>query len=190
MDLLKASDLRKIFVKWSHGTLYNRLESLQIKDNPLFTIKNETTGNIQYNDKAIDILKDQYLKEFTSTTKEEIDKVIFDYLSSKSKADTTKAQEPKEQKENLKNDTNDTIDNKGLVISLQKQIELLQQQLSVANATNEKLLNTIMFKEQKDAYIEKQKLEQLENVKLLAETEDHQENNEPTKKKQRFYCLV
>lgn len=191
MDLLKASDLRKIFVKWSHGTLYNRLESLQIKDNPLFTIKNETTGNIQYNDKAIDILKDQYLKEFTSTTKEEIDKVIFDYLSSKSKADTTKVQEPKEQKENLKNDTNDTIDNKGLVISLQKQIELLQQQLSVANATNEKLLNTIMFKEQKDAYIEKQKLEQLENVKLLAETEeDHQENNEPTKKKQRFYCLV
>lgn len=192
MELLKASDLRKIFVKWSHGTLYNRLESLQIKDNPLFTIKNETTGNIQYNDKAIDILKDQYLKEFTSTTKEEIDKVIFDYLSSKSKTDTTKAQEPKEQKENLKNDTNDTIDNKGLVISLQKQIELLQQQLSVANATNEKLLNTIMFKEQKDAYIEKQKLEQLENVKLLAETEeeDHQENNEPTKKKQRFYCLV
>ena len=191
MDLLKASDLRKIFVKWSHGTLYNRLESLHIKDNPLFTIKNETTGNIQYNDKAIDLLKDQYLKEFTSTTKEEIDKVIFDYLSSKSKADTTKAQEPKEQKENLKNDTNDTIDNKGLVISLQKQIELLQQQLSVANATNEKLLNTIMFKEQKDAYIEKQKLEQLENVKLLAETEeDHQENNESTKKKQRFYCLV
>ena len=172
MELLKASDLRKIFVKWSHGTLYNRLESLEIKDNPLFTVKNKTTGIVQYNHKAIDVLKEQYLKEFTSTTKEEIDKVIFDYLSSKSNADVTRDKEPKTQKENLKNDTNDTndnIDNKEIVISLQMQIELLQKQLDVANATNEKLLNTIMFREQKDAYIEKQKLDKLEDVKLIAE---------------------
>ncbi len=192
MELLKASDLRKIFDKWSHGTLYNRLESLNIKDNILYTVKNETTGNIQYNEKAIDILKDQYLKEFTNITIEDIDKIIFDFLSSKSNADVSKGNKNNKQKENLKNDRNDTddnIDNKGLVISLQKQVEILQQQLDYANSTNERLLNTMMFKEQKDAYIEKQKLEQLESRKLLAETQDNQENGEPPKQKQRLFSL-
>ena len=192
MELLKASDLRKIFDKWSHGTLYNRLESLNIKDNLLYFVKNETTGNIQYNEKAIDILKDQYLKEFTNITIEEIDKIIFDFLSSKSNVDVSKGNKNNKQKENLKNDRNDTddnIDNKGLVISLQKQVEILQQQLDYANSTNERLLNTMMFKEQKDAYIEKQKLEQLESRKLLAETQDNQENGEPPKQKQRLFSL-
>ncbi len=192
MELLKASDLRKIFDKWSHGTLYNRLESLNIKDNLLYIVKNETTGNIQYNEKAIDILKDQYLKEFTNITIEEIDKIIFDFLSSKSNVDVSKGNKNNKQKENLKNDRNDTddnIDNKGLVISLQKQVEILQQQLDYANSTNERLLNTMMFKEQKDAYIEKQKLEQLESRKLLAETQDNQENGEPPKQKQRLFSL-
>lgn len=192
MELLKASDLRKIFDKWSHGTLYNRLESLNIKDNILYTVKNETTGNIQYNEKAIDILKDQYLKEFTNITIEDIDKIIFDFLSSKSNADVSKGNKNNKQKENLKNDridTDDNIDNKGLVISLQKQVEILQQQLDYANSTNERLLNTMMFKEQKDAYIEKQKLEQLESRKLLAETQDNQENGEPPKQKQRLFSL-
>lgn len=192
MELLKASDLRKIFDKWSHGTLYNRLESLNIKDNILYTVKNETTGNIQYNEKAIDILKDQYLKEFTNITIEDIDKIIFDFLSSKSNVDVSKGNKNNKQKENLKNDridTDDNIDNKGLVISLQKQVEILQQQLDYANSTNERLLNTMMFKEQKDAYIEKQKLEQLESRKLLAETQDNQENGEPPKQKQRFFRL-
>lgn len=186
MELLKASDLRKIFVKWSHGTLYNRLESLEIKDNPLFTVKNETTGIVQYNHNAIDVLKEQYLKEFTSTTKEEIDKVIFDYLSSKSNADVTRDKEPKTQKENLKNDTNDTndnVDNGESVSSLKKQVELLQKQLDIANATNEKLLNTIMFREQKDALIEKQKLEKLEDIKLIAETGEHQDQEKLEQKK-------
>lgn len=192
MELLKASDLRKIFDKWSHGTLYNRLESLNIKDNLLYIVKNETTGNIQYNEKAIDILKDQYLKEFTNITIEEIDKIIFDFLSSKSNVDVSKGNKNNKQKENLKNDRNDTddnIDNKGLVISLQKQVEILQQQLDYANSTNERLLNTMMFKEQKDAYIEKQKLEQLESRKLLAETQDNQENGELPKQKQRLFSL-
>lgn len=192
MELLKASDLRKIFDKWSHGTLYNRLESLNIKDNILYTVKNETTGNIQYNEKAIDILKEQYLKEFTNITIEEIDKIIFDFLSSKSNVDVSKGNKNNKQKENLKNDridTDDNIDNKGLVISLQKQVEILQQQLDYANSTNERLLNTMMFKEQKDAYIEKQKLEQLESRKLLAETQDNQENSEPPKQKQRLFSL-
>lgn len=191
MELLRASDLKKIFVKWSHGTLYNRLESLEIKENPLFTVKNETTGIVQYNNKAIDVLKKQYLKEFTSITKEEIDKVIFEYLSNKSNADVTRDKEHKKEKENLKNDTNDkndNIDNKEIVISLQKQVELLQKQLDFANATNEKLLNTIMFREQKDAYIEKQKLDKLEDVKLIAEPGEHQdqENLEQPKKKKGF----
>lgn len=191
MELLKASDLKKIFIKWSHGTLYNRLESLEIKENPLFTVKNETTGIVQYNNKAVDVLKDQYLKEFTSVTKEEIDKVIFEYLSNKSNADVSKEKEPKKEKENLKNDTNDkndNVDNKEIVSSLQQQVELLQRQLDFANATNEKLLNTIMFREQKDAYIEKQKLDKLEDVKLIAEPGEHQdqENLEQTKKKKGF----
>lgn len=184
MELLKASDLKKIFVKWSHGTLYNRMESLEIKENPLFTVKNKTTGIVQYNNKAIDVLKDQYLKEFTSITNEEIDKVIFEYLSSKSNADVSRNKESKKEKENLKNDTNDkndNIDNKEIVISLQKQVELLQKQLDFANATNEKLLNTIMFREQKDALIEKQKLEKIEDVKLIAETGEHQESLEQKK---------
>lgn len=184
MELLKASDLKKIFVKWSHGTLYNRLESLEIKENPLYIVKNEMTGNIQYNSKAIDVLKQQYLKEFTSITNEEIDKVIFNYSSNKSNADVTRDGENKKEKENLKNDTNDTndnVDNGESVSSLKKQIEILTRQLDIANANNEKLLNTIMFREQKDALIEKQKLEKLEDVKLLAENGEHQEHLEQKK---------
>lgn len=184
MELLKASDLKKIFVKWSHGTLYNRLESLEIKENPLYIVKNEMTGNIQYNSKAIDVLKQQYLKEFTSITNEEIDKVIFNYSSNKSNADVTRDREHKKEKENLKNDTNDTndnVDNGESVSSLKKQIEILTRQLDIANANNEKLLNTIMFREQKDALIEKQKLEKLEDIKLLAETGEHQESQEQKK---------
>lgn len=184
MELLKASDLKKIFIKWSHGTLYNRLESLEIKENPLYIVKNEMTGNIQYNSKAIDVLKQQYLKEFTSITAEEIDNIIFNYSSSKSNADVTRDKENKKEKENLKNDTNDTndnVDNGESVSSLKKQIEILTRQLDIANANNEKLLNTIMFREQKDALIEKQKLEKLEDVKLLAETGEHQESQEQKK---------
>ena len=184
MELLKASDLKKIFIKWSHGTLYNRLESLEIKENPLYIVKNEMTGNIQYNSKAIDVLKQQYLKEFTSITAEEIDNIIFNYSSSKSNADVTRDKENKKEKENLKNDTNDTndnVDNGESVSSLKKQIEILTRQLDIANANNEKLLNTIMFREQKDALIEKQNLEKLEDVKLLAETGEHQESQEQKK---------
>ena len=184
MELLRASDLKKIFVKWSNGTLYNRLESLEIKENPLYIVKNEMTGNIQYNSKAIDVLKQQYLKEFTSITYEDIDKIIFNYLSIKSNADVPRDKENKKEKENLKNDTNDTNDNvdKGeSVSSLQAKVEILKQQLAFANATNEKLLNTIMFREQKDALIEKQKLEKFEDVKLLAETGEHQESQEQKK---------
>lgn len=184
MELLRASDLKKIFVKWSNGTLYNRLESLEIKENPLYIVKNEMTGNIQYNSKAIDVLKQQYLKEFTSITNEDIDKIIFNYLSIKSNADVPRDKENKKEKENLKNDTNDTNDNvdKGeSVSSLQAKVEILKQQLAFANATNEKLLNTIMFREQKDALIEKQKLEKFEDVKLLAETGEHQESQEQKK---------
>lgn len=184
MELLRASDLKKIFVKWSNGTLYNRLESLEIKENSLYIVKNEMTGNIQYNSKAIDVLKQQYLKEFTSITNEDIDKIIFNYLSIKSNADVPRDKENKKEKENLKNDTNDTNDNvdKGeSVSSLQAKVEILKQQLAFANATNEKLLNTIMFREQKDALIEKQKLEKFEDVKLLAETGEHQESQEQKK---------
>ena len=87
MELLKASDLKKIFVKWSQGTLYNRLTSLNIKDNKEYIIKNEVTGIDQYNSKAVELLKVQYIKEFFNNSaeeKEKIDKIVFNYLSNKS----------------------------------------------------------------------------------------------------------
>lgn len=174
------------------GTLYNRLESLKIKENPLYIVKNETTGIVQYNHKAIDVLKEQYLKEFTSTTNEEIDNVILSYLSNKSNVDITRDKEPKNTKENFKNDSNDkndNVDSKEIVISLQKQIELLQQQLNIANATNEKLLNTLMFREQKDAYIEKQKLEKLEDVKLIAEPGEPKNSRTQKRKGKGIFAL-
>ena len=62
-------------------------------------------------------------------------------------------------------------------------MELLQKQLDIANATNEKLLNTIMFREQKDALIEKQKLEKLEDIKLIAESGEHQDQENLEQKK-------
>lgn len=204
MELLKASDLKKIFVKWSHGTLYNRLESLDIKDNSLFIVKNETTGNVLYNHKAIDVLKEQYLKEFTSNTEEErnnIDKVIDEYLSSKSNIDNSKGKCHKNLKNIIDNDKSDNVDtidknndindviftyinknyipvvaHKEITSNLQKQIDTLKIQLEKETANNEKLVDTIKLREQKDAVIEQQKLIQLQdNIKLIEEPREQQE---------------
>lgn len=204
MILWKASDLKKVFVKWSHGTLYNRLESLDIKDNSLFIVKNETTGNSLYNYKAVCVLKEQYLKEFTSNTEEErniIDKTIVKYMSSKSSVENSSDTEKVESEKKCdvdKNDNVDTLDNnskindviltyinknyipvtthKEITSNLQKQIDILKIQLEKETANNEKLVDTIKLREQKDAVIEQQKLIQLQdNIKLIQEPTEQQE---------------
>lgn len=198
MELLKASDLKKIFVKWSQGTLYNRLASLNIKDNKEYIIKNGITGIDQYNNKAVELLKEQYIKEFFNNSVEDknnIDKIIFDYLSNKSNEDSTKEKEKQKSKNNLKNDNNDSIDNtdnenkvnnvnisyinsnyilkethQEIVNNLKLQIDILQKQLEKETANNEKLVETIKLREQKEVVIEQQNLVKLQNdVKLIAD---------------------
>ena len=165
MELLKASDLKKIFVKWSQGTLYNRLTSLNIKDNKEYIIKNEVTGIDQYNSKAVELLKVQYIKEFFNNSAEE--KV-------------------------MKNDNVDNIDNSNkvnnvnisyinenyilkelhqeIVDNLKSQIDILQKQLEKETANNENLVETIKMREQKEVVIEQQNLVKLRNnVKLIAD---------------------
>ena len=83
---VRISDMRKMFPRWSHGTLYNRLVSLNIKDNGEFMSKNKTSGIIQYNSSAVRLLEDVYLKEFTNNTeadRKELDNYILSFLSSK-----------------------------------------------------------------------------------------------------------
>ena len=83
---IRISDMRRMFPKWSHGTLYNRLKSLDIKDNKDYMIKNETTGIILYNSKAISLLKKVYLEEFTNNTeadREQLNSFILSFLSTK-----------------------------------------------------------------------------------------------------------
>lgn len=195
MELLKASDLKKIFVKWSQGTLYNRLTSLNIKDNKEYIIKNEVTGIDQYNSKAVELLKVQYIKEFFNNSaeeKEKIDKIVFNYLSNKSNEAKTKENEQQKSQNNLKNDNVDNIDNSNkvnnvnisyinenyilkelhqeIVDNLKSQIDILQKQLEKETANNENLVETIKMREQKEVVIEQQNLVKLRNnVKLIAD---------------------
>ena len=198
MELLKASDLKKIFIKWSHGTLYNRLSSLNIKDNAEYIIKNEVTGIDQYNIKAVELLKAQYIKEFFNNSaeeKEKIDKIVFEYLSNKSNEDITKEKDKQKNQNNVKNDKSDNVDSidnfnkvnnvnisyindnyilkethQEIVDNLKLQIDILQKQLEKETANNEKLVETIKLREQKEVVIEQQNLVKLQNdVKLIAD---------------------
>ncbi len=196
MELVKASDLKKIFIRWSNGTLYNRLDSLKIRGNPIYCVVNEGTGVITYNRVAIDVLKEKYVKEYPQEI-DNINKAIDDYLSSMSSFRHTKVNENKETKENLKNDNIESVDNSvvindvilryinenyisknihnELINDFKKQIEVLQHQLEKETETNQKLVDTIKLREQKDAVIEQQKLIQLQdNVKLIAEPEQQE----------------
>lgn len=195
MENLRASDLKKIFVNWSQGTLYNRFDTLNIKDNKEYIARNVVTGIDFYNKKAVDLLKIQYVKEFPAE-ENKIDKVIVDYVSNKSNADKTRGIERKQSK---KTDNNDNVDNNDkiqnvnnvnninagyikenyilkelheeIVSSLKKQVEILQSQLEKETANNEKLVDTIRLREQKDVVIEQQNLVKLQNdVKLIADT--------------------
>ena len=110
---VRISDMRKMFPRWSHGTLYNRLVSLNIKDNGEFMSKNKTSGIIQYNSSAVRLLEDVYLKEFTNNTeadRKELDNYILSFLSSKDVSrivgDSLRDQAVK----------NDNVDNKELSI--------------------------------------------------------------------------
>lgn len=182
----KTSDLESIFINWSHGTFYNRLKSLQIQNNPEYTVKN-INGNVFFNQKAIDLLEKQYLKEFTHNTladKKELDKVINDYLSNKSIADKNWNMPNNSSKKNDNIDNIDKFDNIKnvntvkdsssnedtvskiyhieIVDSLKKQIELLEKQLEKQTEANQDLIDTIKLREQKEAVIEQQKLVELQ----------------------------
>jgi hypothetical protein len=108
---VRISDMRKMFPRWSHGTLYNRLVSLNIKDNGEFMSKNKTSGIIQYNSSAVRLLEDVYLKEFTNNTeadRKELDNYILSFLSSK---DVSRIVGDSLRDQSVKNDN---VDNKEL----------------------------------------------------------------------------
>lgn len=202
MNLVKASELRKIFHKWSHGTLYNRLETLGIKGNEQYSQKN-AAGILLYNELAIDLLKNQYLREFIDTAendKKEIEKLINEILSSKgNKRNTTKSNE----KKNVNIDSIDSIDNvdktdnvkfindsspkekyillelhNEIVGNLQKQIDLLEKQLEKETAANTALIDTMKLREQKEVVIEQQNLFKLQQTQAIAAHVEEQQMQE------------
>lgn len=208
MDLVKVSELRKIFCKWSHGTLYNRLNTLGIKDNTEYGIKNAAEIFL-YNEKAIFLLKDQYLKEFSNdleNDKKEIDKVIKEILSNK---ESRRGTEKIRQKENVNNDNIDNFDNKEkvnfinssldnekyilrelhneIVNTLKQQIDSLQQQLDRATDTNANLVETIRLREEKDIVVEKQNLFKLQQKTLIAAGDEQDQEQDSQKKKKGFF---
>lgn len=184
MVLFKASDLEKCFDKWSHGTFYNRLTAYGIKGNTSFIVKGDS-GNVLYNSKAFELLKEHYLKEFTNNTEEdkrEFEKNIQSILSN------TEAQRNTKENTSAKADTTDTFDKTDksedvnqvkynnfipfevhtqIVNSLNSQIDMLKKQLERETETNEKLVNTIQLREQKEIVIEQQNL-----IKLQQQAED------------------
>lgn len=198
MENLRASDLKKIFIRWSQGTLYNRLDTLNIRDNKECVKKNVATGIDFYNNKAIELLKIQYVKEFPSE-ENKIDKTIVDYVSSKSSCSKMNGIEKRQR---IKTDNDDNIGNddtkqninnvkfsyikenyilkelhEEIVSSLKKQVEILQGQLEKETETNQKLVDTIKLREQKDTIIEQQNLVKLQTeMKVIGTTEDNQKS--------------
>ena len=93
---VRICDMRKMFPKWSHGTLYNRLKKLNLKDNSKFMSKN-STGSILYNFEAVELLKVEYLKDFTQCTeadRKEIDNHILSVLSNEDISSSTENKDP------------------------------------------------------------------------------------------------
>ena len=211
MRNVRASELRKFFPKWSQGTLYNRLETLDIRDNDKYVVKMENTATILYNVEAIELLKEQYLKEFTNNTqkdKEQLDNYVLRFLSSKDASKVLFENEPQKNGKNDKKDDNieesekvekkDNVNvineaylkenyipkelHKEIVDGLKKQIDTLEKQLEKETANNEKLVDTIKLREQKEAVIEQQNLvklqQQQENREIKAlDTEEGNRKN-------------
>ena len=197
MEFVRITDLKKIFDKWSHGTLYNRLESLKIKDNAVYMSSNKN----MYNKGAIDLLSKQYLKEFTNNTiddKKELDEHIKSILSNTHSSNDTS------QNKNTNKSKNDNVDNfdnsnkvnfvndsnindkyitkelhNEIINNLNEQIIILKSQLEKANAINETLADTIKIKEQKELTIEQEKVielqQQAQTIKILENQEQKEE---------------
>lgn len=194
MANVRASDLKKIFTKWSQGTLYNRLEMLGIRDNERYVVKMNNTSTVLYNSEAVELLKEQYLKEFTSNSEndqKELDEYIVKFLSAKdvskiisnTKKENDKKTDNNEKNEKIEKNTdvkyvNDEYIKKNyvsrqyhndIVESLKKQIAILEKQLEKETANNEKLVDTIKLREQKDVVIEQQNLVKLQQLQEGAE---------------------
>ena len=197
MEFVRITDLKKIFDKWSHGTLYNRLESLKIKDNAVYMSSNKN----MYNKGAIDLLSKKYLKEFTNNTiddKKELDEHIKSILSNTHSSNDTS------QNKNTNKSKNDNVDNfdnsnkvnfvndsnindkyitkelhNEIINNLNEQIIILKSQLEKANAINETLADTIKIKEQKELTIEQEKVielqQQAQTIKILENQEQKEE---------------
>ncbi len=192
MTLIKVSEMKKIFENWSNGTLYNRLDSLGIKGNKSYSIFNETTGTLKYNQQAFELMKEQYLKEF-DVNKEIFEKKIQSVLSSGDVSRDTRNMNSK------KNDNTDNLDrtdsqnrqsnintdylrkfyilkedHEEIIDSLKSQIETLQKQLEKETLHNEKLIDTLRLREEKDVVIEQQNLVKLQTeVKTIGTSEDN-----------------
>lgn len=200
---VRINDMKKMFPRWSHGTLYNRLKKLQLKDNSEFMYKN-SVGSIMYKMKAVELLKVEYLTDFSNNTEEDqkkLDNQILSVLSNEDlstdlgsktnkevvnvdKVDNQSSVELinldyisknyvsikiyqdkinelksviKDLKEELEKEKEDKKENyitkdqhNEVVRSIEKQVELVKEQLQSAN-------EIVRFKEQKDLYIEQSK---------------------------------
>lgn len=190
MEFARITDLKKCFEKWSHGTLYNRLEELEIKDNSMYMSSNKK----MYNQSAIELLTNQYIEEF-AVDKEKLEKHIKSILSSQ---DISNDLSNKENVKKQKSDNFDKVDKNAnvnnvnfindnyiakvthneIVNSLNEQIIILKNQLEKANAINEKLADTVKIKEQKELTIEQEKvieLQQAQTIKILENQEQKEE---------------
>lgn len=205
METYKASDLKKIFVNWSQGTLYNRIEKLGIKDNDTYIIKNNATGNVLYNNNAFSLLKETYIQEFSINTEDDLDKLdthINEILSKVSNKVNSSNRETKTNtnKKNIdKLDNNDNNDNvksvnnvnmsyinenyipialhNEITNSLKKQIEFLEKQLEKETANSQALVDTMKLREQKDIVIEQQNLVKLQQATEIKEIGTQADNN-------------
>lgn len=165
---VRISDMRKMFPRWSHGTLYNRLVSLKIKDNAEFMSKNKTTGIIQYNSSAVKLLEDVYLKEFTNNTeadRKELDNYILSFLSSKDVLSVLGENRGEQvvkndniDKKELSNGVNIEYINKNYVSK-----EIYQEKVSELNNTIKELKEELQKEkeEKKNSYISKEQHEEV-----------------------------
>lgn len=205
MELYKASDFKKVFVNWSQGTLYNRIEKLGIKDNDTYIVKNNTTGNVLYNDNAFTLLKENYIKEFSIDTEndlEQFDSHIKETLSrvsnkvnSNDSGHRTSINKKSADKNDNSNDSND-IDksvndvnisyinenyvpialHNEITNALKKQIEFLENQLEKATANNQELVDTIKLREHTDFVKEQQNLVKLQKATEIKELGTQEDN--------------
>ena len=205
MELYKASDFKKVFVNWSQGTLYNRIEKLGIKDNDTYIVKNNTTGNVLYNDNAFTLLKETYIKEFSIDTEndlEQFDSHIKETLSRVSnkvnsndsghRTSTIKKSADKNDNSNDSNDIGKSVNNVNMSYinenyvpialhneitnSLRKQIEFLENQLEQATANNQELVDTIKLREHTDFVKEQQNLVKLQQATEIKEIGTQEDN--------------